>query len=265
MRTELPSRPLLRPDGSAHLGVPPGRRPGRWTAVAAGAAAVLLVLASLVWLARSGGSGDARVEVGSAATPAPAGGVLGVAEVAPPAPEAPPTTVAAPAPTTAPTPTTALAAAPRPTVTACRNSVDPGCGPFRFDPQPGPDSPMTVQVVAEPASPRAGEPVLFRLTLHDPDGVSHASSTFDFGDAGIGEMAPSGRCEKYGAWDPPGPDTAHATEAQDVRHTYSRPGTYTATFAFEAGPYECVDSTTGRGDRPYATSAAGSVTVVVRP
>ena len=40
-------------------------------------------------------------------------------------------------------------------------------------------------------------------------------------------------------------------------------GSCTATFTFEAGPFECVDSVTGRGDRPYARSAVGSVTVVV--
>jgi hypothetical protein len=124
---------------------------------------------------------------------------------------------------------------------------------------------MTVQVVAEPASPRAGQPVAFRITLSDPDGVSHASSVFNFGDAGIGESSPQARCQKYGAWEPPAVNSARATELQDVRHTYAQPGTYTAAFSFEAGPYECVDSATGRGDRPYASSGSGTVTVVVRP
>jgi hypothetical protein len=123
---------------------------------------------------------------------------------------------------------------------------------------------MTVQVVAEPASPRVGQPVVFHVTLRDPDGVSYGSSTFSFGDAGIGEDS-TARCAKYGPWEPPSPDSARATEVQDVRHTYAQPGTYSAAFSFDAGPYDCVDSTSGRGDRPYASSGSGGATVVVRP
>lgn len=180
----------------------------------------------------------------------------------------PPTTVATTTSTTAATTTTTRPAAtttstaPTTTVVACRNSTDPACGPFRFDPQPGADSPMTAQVVAEPASVRAGQEVVFTVTLDDPDGVSYGSSVFIFGDSGIGETSQD-PCTKFGPWDPPPRDPASATEVQLVRHTYFSPGTYTATFAFEAGPFDCVDSVTGRGDRPYASSATGTVTVVV--
>jgi hypothetical protein len=160
-------------------------------------------------------------------------------------------------------PTTTVA----PTTTAlpgtCRNSNAPACGPFRFQPEPGPDRPMTVQVAVEPASPSAGQEVVFRLTLSDPDGVSHGSSVFAFGDAGQ-SGSPFRPCDKFGAWEPPGRNAAAATQVEVVRHTYGAPGTYTATFAFEAGPFGCVDSQTGRGDRPYASSATGTVTVLVR-
>jgi hypothetical protein len=158
--------------------------------------------------------------------------------------------------TTAPTTTTTT------TVAGCRNSAEPACGPFRFDPQPGPDSPMIVQVDVEPAAPVAGQEVVFRLTLTDPDGVSYNGTVFGFGDGGIaGASYPP--CERFGPWDPPPRQPASATEVVLVRHTYHQPGTYAVSFAFEAGPFACVDIATGRGDRPYASSATGTATVVV--
>ncbi|MGI8807625.1 MAG: hypothetical protein ACR2KK_07255 [Acidimicrobiales bacterium] len=164
------------------------------------------------------------------------------------------TSTVAPATTATVAPTTTTT-----TVAACRNSTDPACGPFRFDPQPGADNPMTVQVVAQP---QAGYDMVFTVTLTDPDGVSHGSSLFNFGDAGLGETT-TDPCARFGTWDPPAREPASATEVVTIRHTYFSPGTYTARFAFDAGPFDCVDSVTGRGDRPYASSASGTVTVVV--
>jgi hypothetical protein len=168
---------------------------------------------------------------------------------------------APPASTT--TSTTALATTTT-TVDPCRNGTDSKCGPFRFDPQPGADRPMTVEVTIEPAAPVAGQPMVFHITLTDPDGVSYDGTTFNFGNSGIGESSP-GACTKFGPWAPPAPDPAAATKSTDVGHTYLEAGTYTATFFFDAGPFDCVDSVTGRGDRPYASSATGTVTVVVAP
>ncbi len=163
---------------------------------------------------------------------------------------------------------TTLAVAPAPTTTttvaACRNSTSPSCGLFRFDPQPGADSPMTVQVVVEPVSAKAGQPMVFHVSLVDADGVSYGSSLYGFGDSGIGDSSQN-ECKKFGPWAPPLRDPAHATVTEDIRHTYFEAGTYTASFAFDAGPFDCVDSVTGWGDRPYASSATGTVTVVVVP
>ena len=148
------------------------------------------------------------------------------------------------------------------TVDPCRNSTDPECGPFRFDPQPAADRPMTVEVTAEPAAPVAGQAVVFHITLTDPDGVSYNGTNFNFGNSGLGGSTPA-PCAKFGPWDPPAPDPASATDTMDVTHTYFDAGSYTATFFFDAGPFDCADSVTGRGDRPYASSATGTVTVVV--
>lgn len=172
--------------------------------------------------------------------------------------------------TTAPAPLAAEAGmtttmAPATTTTAvdpCRNSADSKCGPFRFHPRPGADNPMTVEVAVEPATPVAGEPMVFHITLTDPDGVSYNGTTFNFGNGGIGGSTP-GTCAKHGPWDPPARDPASATETIAVGRTYFEPGTFTATFFFDAGPFDCTDSVTGRGDRPYASSATGTVTLTV--
>ncbi|HET7721650.1 MAG TPA: PKD domain-containing protein [Acidimicrobiales bacterium] len=116
----------------------------------------------------------------------------------------------------------------------------------------------------EPASPVAGQPMVFHITLTDPDGVSYDGTNFNFGNSGIGGSTPE-PCTKFGPWDPPARDPASATQTVNVTHTYFEAGSYTATFFFDAGPFDCVDSVTGRGDRPYASSATGTVTVQVAP
>jgi hypothetical protein len=177
-----------------------------------------------------------------------------------------PTSTTTPAPAAAAegttTSTTAQPTTTTTTVDPCRNSTDSKCGPFRFDPQPGADRPMTVEVTVEPASPVAGRPMVFHITLTDPDGVSYDGTTFNFGNSGIGGSTPE-TCAKFGPWDPPAPDPALVTKTTDVTHTYFEAGSYTASFFFDAGPFDCVDSVTGRGDRPYASSATGTVTVQV--
>lgn len=186
---------------------------------------------------------------------------------APPAPVAPTTTsttapAAAAAAVSTTTTTTTAPATTTTTVDPCRNSTDPKCGPFHFDPQPGADRPMTVEVTVEPAAPVAGQPLVFHVTLSDPDGVSYNGTTFNYGNGGVAGSTPN-PCAKYGPWDPPAPDLASATETIDVGHTYFEAGTYTATFLFDAGPFDCTDSVTGRADRPYASSATGTVIFTV--
>lgn len=164
------------------------------------------------------------------------------------------------------TSTTSTIVRPKPVTTTtgapCRNSSAPACGPFRFEPQPGQDRPMTVRVAVKPAAPRPGEQVVFQVTLTDPDGASYGATLFGFGDSGLGEIS-NDVCTRFGPWDPPLPDPAHSSETLDIPHTYFGAGTYVASFGFDAGPFSCVDSVTGRGDRPYASSATGTVTVVV--
>jgi len=48
-----------------------------------------------------------------------------------------------------------------------------------------------------------------------------------------------------------------------VATTPSTPDAASTTFSFEAGPFECVDAVTGRGDTPYASPGSATVVVVV--
>ena len=122
---------------------------------------------------------------------------------------------------------------------------------------------MSVHIVMDPPAPVAGQEVVFTITLTDPDGVSINGSTYVFGDTGIGESSVD-PCTKFGPWDPPARDPAHATEVVTLRHTYAVARAYRATFFFTGFPFDCEDSVTGRGDRPYASSASGTVSFEVR-
>lgn len=164
-----------------------------------------------------------------------------------------------PAPTTGPTATPAtsapVTAAPATTTTslACRNSVNPACGPRYWDPPPGPNQPMTVVVSVSPASPRAGDTVTFRVTVDDPDGgqlLSRTDGTVDYGD-GTPTTGVGGHLDCVGgsgAWTTPAPVPVH--EEITYQHVYAAAGTYTATFTYRSlgncayGPSEAVRTAT---------------------
>jgi hypothetical protein len=143
------------------------------------------------------------------------------------------TAVESPSTTSSPESTSTTVAAAHqahPTTTSslyCRNSTDPGCGPFRWDPEPGPNQPLTIQVTFSPSQPVAGQPVTFHITASDPDAyISHHG--VDFGDAMTAMLAPAAYwTPHYGPWTPPAPHPDRKTF--DEQHVYSAPGTYTMT------------------------------------
>lgn len=167
--------------------------------------------------------------------------------------DAPSTTVAASATTT---PTTR----PRPTTTtlACRNSANPACGPFRWDPNPGDNAGLEVQISISPIQPRAGQPVTFTITAVDPDAAPVVA-----GDEGPGACNPPGygddpvgRCiagclapEMYGPWTPP--PRQRGERKVMYSHTYARAGDYNAMFYFRSGNGPCgYDPYSNDGDTP---------------
>jgi hypothetical protein len=160
------------------------------------------------------------------------------------------------APTTSPT----VPTVPPPTITelACRNSTDPACGPFYYDP-PLTNQPATLEVRVKPATERVGARVMFEIHAMDPDSfVGVGGDTFcgeeSFGDGNTQRCGPScaGYGPRHGPWSPPPARPSDATFT--VEHTYAKSGTYTAEITLTADV--C-------GPRPSKASA--SVTVHISP
>ena len=166
--------------------------------------------------------------------------------------------------TSAPGATTAPAAR-----TGCRNSNDPGCGAFYWDPQPPPDQPLTINVRFAPDPPRAGEEVAFDIEYFDPDAPELACPIIAFGDdASPTHCDPAPRvCGRYGPWTPPEPRTLD-TRRSEV-HVYQQPGSYELVFGgtsvtpgVDPG---CTDSRTGRPGDPYSGTAHVTLRINVQP
>ncbi len=140
----------------------------------------------------------------------------------------------------------------------CRNSVDPACGPFRWDPLPPPNQPLTAKVTYTPSTPKAGETVTFRVVVDDPDGsrfLDTSGIANNYGDAppegGVGGHADC--IARFGPWTPDASQPIHADLT--FRHVYANPGTYTVSLPFGS-----------LGDCTYARSeAVATTTVTVSP
>lgn len=161
----------------------------------------------------------------------------------PPATSAPPTTEA---------PTTDVTVPP-----ACRNSVDPACGPLRYEPPPV-NHPMVVDVTFAPQRPRAGEPVTFTVRVRDdgPASPGNCVNQQRYGEVDEAVSVCTASCveePRFGPWDPPPPENTRFQEK--FSHTYAEAGAYTATFAYNVGD-DCTFS-------PYRSSGEASITVEV--
>ncbi|HEV2810901.1 MAG TPA: hypothetical protein VGV93_10965 [Acidimicrobiales bacterium] len=163
--------------------------------------------------------------------------------VQPPATSAPPTTEAPTADVTVPP--------------ACRNSVDPACGPLRYEPPPV-NHPMVVDVTFVPQRPKPGENVTFTVRVRD-DGPASPGNCVNqqmYGEVDEVVGVCTASCvedQRFGPWDPPPPETTRFQET--FSHTYAEAGTYTATFAYNVGG-DCTFS-------PYRSGGEASITVEV--
>src|SRR5206468_3019724 len=131
----------------------------------------------------------------------------------------------------------------------CHNSMDPACGPFRWQPSPARNAPMTATVTVRPAHPAVGQNVTFTVPASDPDGMQGGISSADFGDGVVvHENRALHRCDRYGAWTPP--SRSGKTWRETLSAVYKTAGTYRASIAvFSATP-----GVAGCSD-PYASSA----------
>ncbi|MFN2609169.1 MAG: hypothetical protein ABR511_14965 [Acidimicrobiales bacterium] len=264
-----------------------------WRALAVGwrvnlglyALAAVALVALLIELAAGGGESPRRVEVASQARPSttvatPATTFAPPTTTGGPTTSAVTTTVAEPSTTGKPARSTPTSAAPggshtgsaSPTTTAppvCRNSTDPRCGPFRYEPAPAANQPLTVQVVVQfggapvpPAVPKAGQEVTFTVTVADPDDrVSAECGAVSYGDGATEPLpcSPPSPCpQAFGPWDPPAPQADSQTFT--FKHTYGSAGTFNSSFTFHTILDRCPEPD------PYGSlGGSGAVPVNVAP
>lgn len=197
----------------------------------------------------------------------------------------PETTTTAPDPTTSTTEmagdtsTTSVTATSVPspsstttTALVCRNSVEPACGPFAWDPPPGPNQPIELTVSYEPERPRVGETVTFTVRAQDPDAeICSVGVRFSNGTSG-GEYCsvPAIGCspEPHGPWDTP-PRKPSAVERQ-FTYEFSRsgPADITVTVISEGVPVPGdIDDLCPRiyDHDPYGGWTDETVTIDVQP
>lgn len=210
------------------------------------ALATMALVALLVSVATGGGQTPKQVQVASQARPTTSSVTLPRPTTTLPATSTTvtPTTVGGPTTTAAvasggrtnTTKATTGAAPVNTTTTAppvCRNSTDPRCGDFRWDPLPN-NQPLTVNVSFSPAAPKAGDSVTFNVDVSDPDhAVTSNCAVVEYGD---GNSEPPSPCPAptcgpaHGPWDPPAAQPGSQTFT--YTHVYGAAGSYTAKFVF---------------------------------
>jgi hypothetical protein len=147
------------------------------------------------------------------------------------------------------------------TATVCRNSTDPACGPFRWDPPPAPNSPAEMSISYSPSAPRIGEAVTITVQARDAD-ARLADVTMTFGDEDVFTIPPALiiSCDiepPAGPWTPPAPTPDDLVKT--FTHTYDEPGELTIT-AYSASP-EILNPTCP--PHPYASQATASRPIYV--
>ena len=148
------------------------------------------------------------------------------------------------------------------TTTVCRNSTNPACGPFRWEPAPFPNQRLAVRVMREPFDVAVGEPVTWRVEGEDSDAQVVWCQVYDLGDGTtmgtVGSFCGNGPgCtgRRFGPWSPP--STKAGSYHYEVAHTYAAAGTYTARFF--------VYSEDGGECHPYGNQETVTVAVSVSP
>ena len=146
------------------------------------------------------------------------------------------------------------------TTTQCRNSHDPACGPFYWDPEPRND-PMTVEVNILTAEPRVGQAIEFRVVATDDGRIDDCLGVM-YGDdkdpfcTGASAMCPAGP-RAYGPWAPPPKGTERLEKV--FSHVYDKPGTYTF-FVIVRALQGCQSPLS-----PYGSTGQTTTEVVVEP
>jgi len=156
----------------------------------------------------------------------------------------PSTTAPPPAPVAPPSPLP-----PPPTTLSCVQSTDPACGPFRWEPAPAANQPLTL--TAEDAALTAGTTTVLLVHWDDPD----AQLVWTDNDIDGAMLADPCQMERrYGPWTPPPPDGGSGTI--ELAYTApAEPGTYVITVIAATGGCD--------GYHPYHSDATTTITVTV--
>lgn len=168
----------------------------------------------------------------------PAGPAAGGSTTTATAPVAVPGAGAQPSPATEPAST-------------CRNSHDPACGRFHWDPAPAPNQPLTARFVQAPTSAVVGQPVTFTVAWSDPDSVlAHIELQAE----GVGLGRACTVVQRYGPWTPPPPSPGSGQES--LTYAFEAPGTYTVAVYLATGE-DCAS--------PYGDELTLEHTITVTP
>lgn len=229
------------------------------------------LIALLTQIVVGGDSGPRRVEVAAGRMPRPTTTAVAPSTTEPttttePPTTEPPTTAAPGGPATTARPRAGTAARgratpspdpvtfePTPTTLACRNSRDPACGQFSWDPPPGDNAGLEITVNA-PQTAKVNDPVKFSVTVTDPDHVVTGNCTDVAGAQGEGFPCTPPTCPPaYGPWTPP--PRQRGTRTFTFEAKYTSPGTKEVVFTFRTDRDGCQD--------PYGSVGTRRVTVEV--
>jgi hypothetical protein len=254
--------------GPSRLGSLPMRR-----ALAAAAAAAVAVLVGGV--AVLGGSGDDRDEVVTVADDPDADSVT--SDTPPPTVEG--VTITRPEGDGSATTTTAVAGiativpsavvegtretTPPTVAPVCRDSFDPACGDFRWDPEPVVGQ-STLQMHLPPEAAQVGVPYEVVLELTDPtappsfncaDSGAQPSPSQWVGISGCSAEPPPPCPTRFGPWTPPAPQGG--TTTLTVSLTFDEPGPHTFSVTTRPPSGGCY--------QPYGSAAHSTVDIEVLP
>jgi hypothetical protein len=137
---------------------------------------------------------------------------------------------------------------------SCRNSFDPACGDFQWDPKPVND-PMLVKVEASDQSPGVGELIEFVVTVEDDALKKPRESYRTYGErtGGSNTVSCKSQPRRYGSWTPPPKGDQSVSER--FEHAYSQPGEYKAVFEYSTTQCNRYD--------PYASVGEGTIIIRV--
>ena len=111
----------------------------------------------------------------------------------------------------------------------CRNSTDPACGSFEWDPEPAPNQPLEASF-SHPATVAVGEVFVFEVVWADGD----ADLSYDhFSMDGSSVPAPCAGIARYGPWTPPAVTPASGTKR--YRRRFEAAGTYDVVVGLRTG------------------------------